>query len=262
MLSGIGPADDLKALGIAVVADRAGVGQNLQDHPGIGMLFSSTQPISLLNMETTEALQEYSEAATGPLSSNCIEAGAFVRTRSDLSMPDIQYVFSPMYLSVWSSTLPEMHGFSIFLYILRPQSRGSINLRSTHPFEPPIIQPNCLTNDADIQGLVPSLKLARRLGEAEAFAPFREAEILPGPQVQNDEDWKEFICTYGMTFFHPVGTCKMGSDPLAVVDAELRVHGVEGLRVVDASIMPTLVGGNTNAPTIMIAEKAADLITH
>src|SRR5437879_1784120 len=108
MLSGIGPADDLKALGIAVVADRAGVGQNLQDHPGIGMLFSSTQPISLLNMETTEALQEYSEATTGPLSSNYIEAGAFVRTRSDLSMPDIQYLFSPMYLSAWGSTLPEM----------------------------------------------------------------------------------------------------------------------------------------------------------
>jgi choline dehydrogenase-like flavoprotein len=126
--------------------------------------------------------------------------------------------------------------------------------------EPPIIQPNCLANDADTQVLVAGLKLARRLGEAEALAPFRDTEILPGPQVQSDEEWKAFIRANAATFFHTVGTCKMGSDPMAVVDAELRVHGVEGLRVVDASIMPTVVGGNTNAATIMIAEKAADLI--
>ncbi len=311
MLSGIGPADDLKALGIPVVADLAGVGQNLQDHLAISIHFSSTQPISLLNIETTEAIQEYSETATGPLSSNYAEAGAFVRICSEFPIakpaglvgsglapdqwpPDmsgghpsqssalgdvgssvgfssfprsvggycneIQYHFSPVSLSVSNLAPPETHGFMIVPAILYPQSRGFISLRSIDPFESPIIQPNYLANDADTQVLVASLKLARRLGEAEALAPFREAEILPSPQVQSDEDWEEFIRAYGGTLFHPVGTCKMGSDPLAVVDAKLRVYGVEGLRVVDASIMPTIVGGNTNAPTVMIAEKAADLI--
>jgi choline dehydrogenase len=260
MLSGIGPADDLKALGIAVVVDLAGVGQNLQDHLGVGIHSSATQPISLLNIETMEAMQEYSETATGPLSSNYSEAGAFVRTRPELLVPDIQYHFLPVSLSVSNLAPPETHGFMIIPAILYPQSRGSISLSSTDPFEPPIIQPNCLANDADTQVLVAGLKLARRLGETEALAPFRGTETLPGSQTQSDEDWREFIRAYGGTLFHPVSTCKMGSDPLAVVDTELRVHGVEGLRVVDASVMPTIVGGNTNAPTIMIAEKAADLI--
>jgi choline dehydrogenase len=260
MLSGIGPAQDLHALGIEVIADLAGVGQNLQDHLGMGVVSSLTQPISLLNAETAEALQEYSEAGTGPLSSNCVEAGGFVRTRSDLPMPDIQYSFCPFPLSLSDIILPQTHCFTIVTAILHPQSRGFIRLRSTNPFEPPIIQPNSLANDADAQVLIAGLKLARRLGDAEALAAFREAEILPGPQIQSDEDWKEFIHIGAGTVFHPVGTCKMGNDPLAVVDTALRVHGVEGLRVVDASIMPTIISGNTNVPTIMIAEKAADLI--
>jgi choline dehydrogenase len=260
MLSGIGPADHIKALGIEVVADLAGVGQNLQDHLGVDLHYSSTQPVSLLSVATKEAIQEYAESATGPLSSNYAEAGAFVRTCSDLPMPDIQYLFCPILITLSGGTFPRIHGFNIMMGILRPQSRGSISLRSTDPFESPIIQPDYLTNEADIQALIAGLKLARRLGGAEAFAPFREVETLPGPQIQSDEDWREFIYTASGTLFHPVGTCKMGSDPLAVVDAQLRVHGVEGLRVVDASIMPTIVSGNTNAPTIMIAEKAADMI--
>jgi len=260
MLSGIGPANHLKALGIPVVADLPGVGQNLQDHPAIVVLYASTQPISLAHAQTPENLQDFVDNKRGPLTSNVAEAGAFVRTQANLPMPDIQYHFAPVYYLNHGFTVPEGDGYTIAPCVLHPQSRGYIALRSTNPAEAPIIQPNYFADEADMQVLVEGVKIARKLGETLAFAPFRDVETHPGSQVQSDEEISEYIRNYVETLYHPVGTCKMGNDSMAVVDAHLRVRGVEGLRVIDASIMPTVVSGNTNAPTIMIAEKAADLM--
>lgn len=260
MLSGVGPKEHLKELGIPVIADLPGVGQNLQDHPAIVVLYSSTQPISLAHAQEADNLQDFIENKRGPLTSNVAEGGAFVRTRADVPMPDLQYHFAPVYYLNHGFTVLEGDGYTIAPCVLHPRSRGYIALRSTNPAEAPVIQPNYFADKADMQVLVEGVKLARKLGETRAFAAFRGAETHPGPQVQSDEDIAAYIRTYVETLYHPVGTCKMGNDPMAVVDASLRVRGVEGLRVIDASIMPTLVGGNTNAPTIMIAEKAADLI--
>ncbi len=260
LLSGIGPADHLKALGIPVVADLPGVGQNLQDHPAIVVLYASTQPITLLHAQSPEHLQDFVDNKMGPLTSNVAEAGAFVRTQANLSMPDLQYHFTPVYYLNHNFTIPEGDGYTIAPCVLHPRSRGYIALRSTNPEEAPIIQPNYFAVEADMQDLIEGVKIARKLGETQAFSPFRDVETHPGPQAQSDEEIAEYIRNHVETLYHPVGTCKMGNDSMAVVDAHLRVRGVEGLRVIDASIMPTVVGGNTNAPTIMIAEKAADLI--
>ena len=250
----------MKALGIPVVADLPGVGQNLQDHPAIVVLYASTQPISLLHAQTPENLQDFVDNKRGPLTSNVAEAGAFVRTQANLSMPDIQYHFTPVYYLNHNFTVPEGDGYTIAPCVLHPRSRGYIALRSTNPEEAPIIQPNYFADEVDMQVLVEGVKIARKLGETQAFSPFRDMETHPGPQAQSDNEIAEYIRNHVETLYHPVGTCKMGNDSMAVVDAHLRVRGVEGLRVIDASIMPTVVGGNTNAPTIMIAEKAADLI--
>jgi len=260
LLSGVGPADQLKALGIAVVADLAGVGQNLQDHPAAAVLYSTKQPISLAHAMEPENLQNFVENKLGPLTSNVAEAGAFIRTQDGLPMPDLQYHFAPAYFLNHGFTVLEGDGYTIGPCMLHPRSRGYIALRSTDPTEAPIIQPNYFEDESDLQALVEGIKVARKIGETGAFASFRHEETYPGPQVQSDEEIADFIRTHAETLYHPVGTCKMGNDAMAVVDAHLRVRGVEGLRVIDASIMPTVVGGNTNAPTIMIAEKAADLI--
>lgn len=260
LLSGIGPADQLKALGIPVVTDLPGVGQNLQDHPAIVVLYASTQPITLNHAESAENLQNFVENHMGPLTSNVAEAGAFVRTQANLPMPDIQYHFTPVYYLNHNFTVPEGDGYTIAPCVLHPKSRGYIALRSSNPEEAPIIQPNYFAEKEDMQALIEGVKIARKIGEARAFSPFRDVETYPGPSVQSDDEIAAYIRKHVETLYHPVGTCKMGNDSMAVVDAHLRVRGVDGLRVVDASIMPTVVGGNTNAPTIMIAEKAADLI--
>jgi len=260
MLSGIGPAQHLKALGLPIVADLPGVGQNLQDHPAVVVLYACTQPISLAHAQTPEHLQDFIDNKRGPLTSNVAEAGAFVRTQATLPLPDIQYHFTPVYYLRHGFIVPEGDGYTIAPCVLHPQSRGYIALHSTDPTQAPLIQPNYFADESDMQVLVEGVKMARKLGETRAFAPLRDVETHPGPQVQSDEEIAEYIRDYSETLYHPAGTCKMGNDSMAVVDAHLRVRGVEGLRVIDASIMPTVVGGNTNAPTIMIAEKAADLI--
>ncbi len=260
MLSGIGPAEHLKALGIAVVADLPGVGQNLQDHPFLPVAYQCTQPVSLIRAETTRSLVVYLLFRKGPLTSNIGEAGGFIKTRPGLRAPDLQFHFGAAYYLSHGFVRPEGHGFTFGPTLIRPESRGSITLRSSDPFEPPAIQPNYLSCEADLRVLVAGIKLARRMAQAKAFDPFRGAERFPGAAVSSDAALAEYVREVAETCYHPVGTCKMGSDSLAVVDARLRVHGVEGLRVVDASIMPTIVSGNTHAPTIMIAEKAADLI--
>ncbi len=260
LLSGIGPADHLKSLGISVNVDLPGVGQNLQDHLAIGVAYACTQPISLASAESIGNLLNYLLFKKGPLTSNVAEAGGFVKTQPDLRTPDLQLHFGPVYFRDHGLTKPEGHGFTLGLTPLHPQSKGSIMLHSSDPFAPPAIQANYLASEADMQVMVEGVKLARRLAQTKAFAPFRGAEDQSGSQAQSDEAIAEYIRNTVETLYHPVGTCKMGNDAHAVVDAQLRVRGIEGLRVVDASIIPTIVSGNTNAPTIMIAEKAADLI--
>jgi len=260
LLSGVGPADQLRALDIHVVADLPGVGGNLQDHPFVSVCNTSTQPISLFDIEKPENLQEYLEHQRGPFTSNVGEAGAFIRTRPDLPEPDIQYHFAPVFYINHGLTPVEQHGYTIGPTLVTPQSRGHLALRSTDPTEHPAIHANYLASEADVQALVEGVKIARRLGQTKAFASFHDVETLPGPQVQSDKEITAYLRSTVETLYHPVGTCKMGHDPLAVVDEQLRVHGIEGLRVIDASIMPTIINGNTNAPTIMIAEMAADML--
>jgi choline dehydrogenase len=260
LLSGIGPADQLQALGIPVVVDLPGVGYNLQDHLAIPVSYACTQPVSLEGAVTPENLQEYLQFKRGPFTSNIAEAGAFVHTRSELPIPDVQFHFIPAYYLHHGFTRPEGYGFTLVPTLLRPESRGYISLRSRDPSDPPLIQPNYLESLADLQVLLATIQLGRRLASARAFDTFRGAELYPGEQAQSEEALINHIRSTAETLYHPVGTCKMGSDEMAVVDTHLRVHGIEGLRVVDASVMPMIIGGNTNAPTIMIAEKAANLI--
>lgn len=260
MLSGCGPAEHLKALGIPVVVDLPGAGQNLQDHMIVAVAYECTQPVSLDRAGTFANRLRYLFFRKGPFTSNVAEAGGFVRTNLDLSAPDLQLTFGPVYYLDHGFTRPEGHGFTLGPTQLRPQSRGSITLRSANALDPPAIQPNYLSSEVDLQVFVEGVRLCRRLAQARAFDAFRGAEVFPGPSVQTDAEIAAYLRQGLETLYHPVGTCKMGTDAMAVVDARLCVRGVEGLRVVDASVMPTITSGNTNAPTVMIAEKAADLI--
>ena len=260
LLSGVGPAVHLQMLGIPITRDLPGVGHNLQDHLAAGVLYACTQPVSLAGAETLANMLSYLLRKRGPFTTNVTEAGAFLKTKPELPAPDIQVIFLPVAVIEHGLVRPESHGFTIGLTPLRPQSRGFIALRSPDPLEPPVIQPRYLSSESDQQALVEGISLCRKVAQAAAFAPFRGMELYPGPEVQGEAAIADYVGEIALTGDHPVGTCKMGNDDLAVVDAALRVRGIEGLRVVDASIMPTIVSGNTNAPTIMIAEKAADLI--
>lgn len=260
MLSGIGPAKHLHALGIPVRVDLPGVGKNLQDHLLVSVNYQCQRPVTLMRADTLWNRLQYLLLRRGPLTSNIGEAGAFIKTRAHLTAPDIQLTFAPVYSMCHGFANPQGDGFSIGLYQLRPKSRGEITLRTPDPLLPPLIQPRYLDHADDLQTLVEGVKVARRILHMNRFDRFRGAEIWPGLQVESDEQIVDFIRNTAETLYHPVGTCKMGNDPLAVTDHRLRVYGAEGLRVVDASIMPTLISGNPNAPTIMIGEKAAELI--
>jgi choline dehydrogenase len=260
LLSGIGPADHLKAMGIAVVVNLPGVGRHLQDHLVAGVTYACTQPVTMTGAGTVGEVLRYLLFKTGPLTSNIAEAGGFLNSKAEIPAPDLQLFFAPVFYVNHGLTRHEGHGFSILASFLRPQSHGCIALAANSPFEPPLIQPNYLSCQGDLQALVEGVKLCRRLGQARAFDRFRGAEVYPGRAAQSDQALVEYIRRMAESCYHPVGTCKMGDDPMSVVDSRLRVHGVHGLRVADASIMPTIVGGTTNAPTIMIAERAADLL--
>jgi choline dehydrogenase len=260
MLSGIGPRQHLEALGIPVRIDLPGVGQNLQDHVLIGACYACTKPVTLDRAATLQNFLRAWFQRKGPLISNVAEAGGFVRTEPRLGRPDVQLYFTPAYYIEHGFVRPPGHGFCLGVCLLRPRSRGEITLAGRDPRQPPRVQPRYLDDPADLPPLVAGLQLVRRIAQAPAFAPYRGTERLPGAHVATDEQLAEDTRNRLETLYHPAGTCKMGKDALSVVDPCLRVHGVTGLRVADVSIMPALIGGNTNAPAIMIAEKAVDLM--
>ncbi len=263
-LSGIGPPPLLKQHGIPVVHGLPGVGRNLQDHLQVRAVYRSTRPT--LNDEVNNPLRkmliglEYILFRTGPMSMGASQVAAFCRSRPELDAPDLQFHFQPLSADKPGEGLHRYSAFTASVCQLRPESRGHIAIKSPDPYAYPAIHPNYLDTHTDRRAAVDGLKLTRRIAATEAMRPFVAAELLPGPEVRSDEELLAAAREISQTIYHPVGTCKMGNDPQAVVDAALRVHGVEALRVADASIMPTITSGNTNAPTIMIAEKASDLV--
>jgi choline dehydrogenase len=260
MLSGVGPAADLARHGISVVADVPGVGQNLQDHLAAGVGFQCKQPVTLASAESLGNLARYLVLGRGPLTSNVAEALGFFRTREGLAAPDVELIFAPAFFVEHGAANPPGHGFTVGAILLRPESRGSVTLVSGDVRTHPAIRPNYLSKQGDVATLLAGIRLARRLVAAPAFDPYRGEEVLPGADQQTDEALIGFIRDKAETLYHPVGTCRMGGDPMGVVDDRLRVRGVTGLRIADASVMPTIIGGHTHAPAMMIGEKAADLV--
>jgi choline dehydrogenase len=259
--SGVGPADDLRALGIGVVADLPGVGKNLQDHPIVGLYYECPKPVTLDRAEGIANLLRYLFAGRGPLTSNVAEAGGFLRTRADLQEPDLQVHFAPAWFVDHGFTRPEGCGFSVGPTLIHPESRGEIRLRSADPADPPRIFARYLSDRRDLDTLVAGVKMLREVAKGGALAPYRGVERSPGESARTDAEIESYVRGGLETLYHPAGTCKMGTDADAVVDPALRVRGVEGLRVIDASIMPRIPGGNTQAPTVMIAERATSLLT-
>uniref|UniRef100_A0A4W3J3U7 Choline dehydrogenase n=1 Tax=Callorhinchus milii TaxID=7868 RepID=A0A4W3J3U7_CALMI len=266
MLSGVGNADDLKQHGIPVVSHLPGVGQNLQDHLELYVQQGSTQPITLyqsqqpLNM--VKIGLEWFLKFTGEGATAHLETGGFIRSRPGVTHPDIQFHFLPSQVIDHGRVAPNAEAYQVHVGSMRPTSVGWMKLKSADPKDHPILEPNYLATEIDVWELRESVKLTREIFLQKAFDQFRGPEVTPGKSVQTDEEIDRFVKEKADSAYHPSCTCKMGqsNDPLAVVDPETRVFGLENLRVVDASIMPSLPSGNLNAPTIMIAEKAADII--
>jgi len=266
MLSGIGDGDQLKSHGIDVVQDLKGVGENLQDHLEIYVQMACTQPITLYSATNPikQALigMEWILNKTGLGATNHFEAGGFIRSEPGVEHPDLQYHFLPMAVSYDGTSSATCHGYQAHVGPMRATSRGHVKLRSNDPRQHPSILFNYMATEQDRKEMRAAVRLTREVMAQDAFKPFRGEELAPGPAAQSDDEIDAFIREMGESAYHPTGTCKMGiaEDREAVVDGELKVHGVDGLRVVDSSIMPSIVSGNLNAPTIMIAEKAADVI--
>jgi choline dehydrogenase-like flavoprotein len=267
MLSGIGESESLARAGIGVVHDLPGVGKNLQEHVDSCVLQRSkkgdgfrSSPAGLLRMAHEPF--RYLFTRKGKLESSVSQAGGFLKTSPELDKPDIQLHFLPLLYDDSGRDLKLMShkGYSCHVCVLRPKSTGTVSLRSANPADPPRIDLNFLKHEDDRRTLVEGIRVARRILAAPAFDDYRAEELSPGPGKESDEEILAAAKRRLGLVYHPVGTCKMGNDEMAVVDARLRVRGLQGLRVVDASIMPTLIGGNTNAPAMVIAEKAADLI--
>lgn len=264
MLSGIGPGAHLQKNGIAVRHDLPGVGQNLIDHPDFIFGYAA-KSLDLLGISLggsarmTSDIIRYMRSREGMLSSNFAEGGGFLKTDPALDAPDVQLHFVVGLVDDHARKLHMSHGYSCHVCLLRPRSRGQVTLAGPDATQPPLIDPAFFADPCDLEDMVKGFKVTRRLMDAPSLASLRQKDLFT-ENVRTDDEIRQVLRQRTDTVYHPVGTCKMGSDPLAVVDAELRVHGIEGLRVVDASIMPTLIGGNTNAPTIMIAEKAVDMV--
>ncbi len=267
-LSGVGPKDLLQRFDIPLVHELAGVGENLQDHLQARVIYQCTKPITtnddLASFWRTIGMGiDYLFTRDGPMAVGINQGGIFARACPDATTPDVQFHIATLSSDMAGSPTHTFSGFTMSVCQLRPQSRGWVRIRSADPLVPPAMQANYLSTQADRETLLAGIRLARRLAATGELSPYVKAEYRPGPAAQSDADLLEFAKNTGGTIFHPSGTCKMGDaarDPLTVVDHELRVHGLDGLRVVDCSIMPTLTSGNTNVPVIMIAEKAAYLI--
>jgi choline dehydrogenase len=263
LCSGVGPAEILRGVGVRVVHDLPGVGDNLQDHLAVWVVAASARPVSLTTAESPANLARWLFLRRGMLTSNGGEACAFTRTDPTLPAPDLELIFAPVpyidHLVQW----PAFHGLAIGAAALQPHSRGRVTLASADPLTPPRIQPGYLSDPEgrDLATLACGVTLARRILEMPALAAFAAEMVEPAPGIRGGAEVETFIREQAETIYHPVGTCRMGQDALAVVDPGLRVHGLDGLRIADASVMPAIVRGHTNAATIMIAEKAADLIS-
>ncbi len=264
LLSGVGPAEELRAIGVPVTLDLPGVGKNLQDHLNVNIVRRVTRPVTLdgksSGLAALAVALQWMLFRTGPGTSNVAEAGAFVSSRRGASAPDIQFHFIPAQVVNHARTQLDGHGVTLHACCLQPESRGEIRLASADPLQPPVMDPNYLASDHDLKILIEGIRRGRDILAAPAFKPWLGEERLPGVAQQSDAELAAFVRATAETEYHPVGTCKMGSDAMAVVDERLSVRGITGLRVIDASIMPILVSGNTNAPTIMIAEKGAEMI--
>jgi len=264
-LSGIGPGELLRSLGIGVVRDLPGVGENLQDHLQLRLMYKCTRPIT-----TNDDLASWWRSIgiglkwllwrKGPLAIGINQGGLFTRVLPESATPDVQFHFATLSADMAGAKPHPWSGFTMSVCQLRPESRGRVRIRSADPFEPPSMRANYLDTELDRRCAVAGMRLARSLAATAALRPYVAEEYRPGAQAQSDDDLLDFARGHGATIFHPSGTCKMGGDPLAVVDERLRVHGTGGLRVVDCSIMPNLISGNTAAAVVMIAEKASDLI--
>jgi len=264
-LSGVGPADLLRSHGIDIVLDAQGVGHDLQDHMQVRIVTRCTQKITLndtINNPVSRVMAgvRYALTRSGPLTIAAGTSGAFFKTNPRLASPDIQIHFIPFSTDKMGEKLHPFPGFTASVCQLRPESRGSLKIKSADPSVPPEIRINYLATETDRAAFIDGLRILRKILAAPALKPFSHEEVYPGTKVASDEDLLDFCRKTGSTVYHPTSTCRMGNDPLAVVDQRLRVRGIEGLRVVDASVMPDLMSGNTNAPTIMIAEKASDMI--
>lgn len=264
MLSGIGPAAHLKSMGVDVLLDAPEVGKNLQDHLDYTVLRRSKSPHSVgmtlaFALGFPKAFGEFRKLRTGPLTSNLAEAGGFLKTGPDEVEPDVQLHFLPALVDNHGEKKHLGGGFSCHVCVLRPKSKGEVLLGSTDPTAPPVIDPNFLSDEDDLRRLMRGARIVFRIFETPAMRAVSGEYLYEGPDA-SDEALIADIKLRSDTIYHPVGTCRMGSDERAVLDPQLRVRGIKGLRVVDASVMPSLVSGNTNAPTIMIAEKAADMI--
>lgn len=261
MLSGVGEGDHLRELGLRVKHELPGVGKNLQDHLIVPMVFQNRNRHTLENAESPRSLINYLIWGEGPLSSNVAEAGGFIRTRSELTAPDIQYHFAPGYFMNHGFDLPDSgHGFSFGPTLLQPESIGRITLHSTDPSEAPLIDHAYLSEEADVETLMAGMRFGYELLKTRALGRYFKDYHLPNRKLVKPGDLERYIRNHAQTLYHPVGTCKMGDDADAVVDAQLRVRGLRGLRVADASVMPRIVRGNTQAAAMAVGEKAADLI--
>jgi len=266
MLSGIGPGAHLQSHGIAVVHDLPGVGANLHDHVDVVQVWNAPQLKDLVGLSLAGAMRvakgivEWRRQRSGLLTTNYAEAGGFIKSRPEEATPDLQLHFVIAKLVDHGRKTVFGHGFSCHMCLLRPASRGSLTLASADPMAAPRIDPDFLGERDDVDRLVRGFKLMRRILQQPALANYGGRESAASAQAQSDAQIEQFVRDHADTIYHPAGTCRMGPGPMDVVDAQLRVKGLQGLRVVDASIMPRLVSGNTNAPTMAIAEKAADMI--
>ena len=266
-LSGIGPGGHLQGLGIEVIHDLPGVGQNLQDHLNIPHRYRLTRNLAA-NLALTQPLRqlktgiEWVTTGGGWLGIGAGQVGIFARTRAELATPDVQFHHVPFSMNRMGEALHDFPGFTLVFCQLRPESRGSIMIKSADPREHPTIEPNYLSAQTDRDVAIAGSRLTHRIVENAPVKDLIEHELEPNPDYDSDDALLDHARQFGNTCYHPVSTCKMGQDPMAVVDDKLKVHGIGNLRVVDASIMPTLVSGNTNAAAIMIGEKAADFIAN